>query len=155
MSFSYQQGQNPPVDFPRGLTGDTVEFNPNGSRAYIFSDQEITMFTNIAQSVWQSSMFWSAFQGVGTLPSSPVSYLRIASLMMDALASNKSRLASVIALLDVKLSPKDAAIQCRTQAQEYRDVDDNTGAFVIIEQCNNYWSFRDRFWNQWQRTAAQ
>jgi hypothetical protein len=155
MSFSYQFGANPPIDYPRLLISDTQEFAPNGTTPiYIFEDSEITAFANITSAVWQSSMFWTGPYGSLNLPSSPVNYLRIAALALDSLAANKSRLASIKQMLDVKLDASDAAIQLRTTAQEYRDVDDNSMAFVIIEQCPNYWSFVDRFWKQWQRVAS-
>ena len=88
------------------------------------------------------------------LPSSPVSYLRVAALALDALAANKSRLASIKQLLDVRLDSTDAAIQLRATAAEYRDVDDNNMAFVIIEQCHDVASFRERWWKQVQRQTA-
>ena len=152
-TFSYQEGANPPIDWPRGLTGDTVELNPNGTRAYIYSDQEINMFTAIQANTTQSSQFYSP-PVANTLPMTPVSYMRVAALMLDGIASDKARLSSVQQLLDVKLSPKEAAIQLRAQAAEYRSIDDNSGAFFIIEQCNTTWAFRDRFWSQVQRQQA-
>ena len=88
------------------------------------------------------------------LPSSPVSYLRIAALMLDSLACNKARLAAIKNLLDVKMDSSDAAIQLRAQAAEYRTVDDESGAFYIIEQVTTGWSFRDRFWEQVQRQQS-
>jgi hypothetical protein len=143
MSFTYQFGANPPIDYPRLLIFDTQDVG------HIFEDSEIMAFTAIAGGVWQSSQFYSAAGGQVSLPSPPTSYLRIAALALDALASNKARLQSVIELLDVKLgSIKDTAMQLRAQAQSYRDTDDNSGAFVIIEQVNNAWSFKQRFFNQ-------
>ena len=148
MSFSYNLGANPAIDYPRLLISDTQSLN------HVFEDEEITAFGIITSGVWQSSMFYSPPMGVATLPTSPVNYLRIAALALDSLAANKSRLASVKQLLDVKLDSSDAAIQLRATAAEYRNVDDDSMAFVIIEQCPNEWSFRDRFWAQWQRTAS-
>jgi hypothetical protein len=84
-----------------------------------------------------------------------VNYLLTAALALDAVASYNSRLASLKQLLDVKLDSSDAAIQLRAQAQEYRDVDDNSMAFVIIEQVQrNNWSFQERFWSQVQRRSG-
>jgi hypothetical protein len=154
MSFSYNNGANPPIDFPRLLCSDTQQTDANGNRIYIFEDQEYTAFTAMVSGIWQSSMFWSPPSGQATLPTSPVNYLRIAALALDSLAANKSRLASIKQLLDVKLDSSDAAIQLRATAAEYRKVDDESGAFVIIEQVTTDWSFRDRFWAQWQRTAS-
>lgn len=141
MSFTYILPSD--IGYVRLLVADTDSANP------IFQDDEITAFLTLASSVWQSSQFYSAAGGQAVLPSPPTSYLRAAALALDALASNRSRLQGVIELLDVKLSSiKDAALQLRAQAQSYRDVDDNSGAMVIIEQVNNAWSFQQRFWNQ-------
>ncbi len=144
LSFSYQFGNYPTIDYPRLLISDTQELN------HIFEDSEILAAYQINAAQFQSSMFFSPPAG-RNLPSQPVSYLRCAALLLDALAANKSRLSSITQLLDVKLSPQFAAKSLRDQAQSYRDVDDNSGAFMIIEQCPTTWAFQDRFWNQVQR----
>ena len=144
MSFSYQFGANPQIDYVRLLVSDTQETN------HIFEDSEILMTYQINAAQWQSSMFFSPPLG-RNLPSQPVAYLRAAALLLDSLAANKSRLSSITQLLDVKLNPNVAAKALRDQAQAYRDVDDNSGAFVIIEQCPTVWAWQDRFWNQIQR----
>lgn len=148
MSFSYNFGANPPIDYIRLLISDTQDLN------HVFEDEEINSFAAITSGVWQSSMQYSGTLGVATLPTSPVNYLRTAALALDSLAANKARLASIKQLLDVKLDSSDAAIQLRATAQEYRQVDDDSMAFVIIEQVQNEWSFVDRFWKQWQRQSA-
>ena len=147
MSFSYQFGDNPTIDYPRLLISDTQE--PN----HIFEDSEILAAFNINQLQFQSSMFFSP-PGGRFLPGAPLNYLRCAALLLDSLAANKSRLSSITQLLDVKLSPNVAAKSLRDQAQSYRDVDDNSGAFMIIEQCPTVWAFYDRFWNQQQRQSG-
>ena len=146
--FTYNFGANPNIDYPRLLISDTDSANP------IFQDSEIIAFGNIVAMTWQSSMFWTPPSGQATLPTSPTNYLRIAALALDSLAANSSRLAGVIQLLDVKLSVDKAAAALRDQADQYRKVDDESGAFVIIEQVTTDWSFRDRFWSQWARTAS-
>lgn len=148
MAFTYQFGANPPIDYVRLLISDTQD------SGHVFEDAEITTFANIVSSVWQSSMQYSASGGLTTLPSSPVNYLRAAALALDSIAANKSRLSSIVQLLDVKLSVDKAAEALRAQATQYREVDDESMAFVVIEQCNTDWSFRQRFWNQWQRVAS-
>lgn len=144
MSFSYNLGANPAIDYPRLLISDTQ------SVGHVFEDEEIAAATQIQALQFQSSMFYSG-PGGNNLPTSPVSYLRIAALLLDALAANKARLASVKQLLDVKLDSSDAAIQLRATAAEYREVEDNAGAFMIIEQVNDVFSFRDRYWKTVQR----
>jgi hypothetical protein len=152
LSFSYQFGANPPIDIPRLLIADTTN---TATQPCIFQDQEILTIENIVvPGVWQSSMFWSGISGQPTLPTSPINYLRTAAYLLNCIASNKARLASIKQLLDVKMDSSDAAIQLRAQAQAWMDIDDNSMAFVIIEQVNDSWSFVDRFWKQWQRTAS-
>lgn len=147
MSFSYQLGANPAIDYPRLLISDTQ------ATGHVFEDEEITAATRLQALQFQTGMFYTA-PGGQNLPSSPVSYLRVAALLLDALAANKSRLASIQQIYDVKISAKDAAKALREQAEAYRETDDNAGAFAIIEQCTTVWGFRDRYWNQVQRQSG-
>lgn len=148
--FTYDFDTNPQVAYVRLLISDTVNTDEQPA---IFSDTEISAFYVIQMSQFQSSMFFSGPAG-RNLPSQPLSYLRVAALALDSLASNKARLSSITKLLDVSLSPDKAALALRTQAQEYRTVDDESGAFVIFEQVTTVWSFRDRFWSQVQRQTG-
>lgn len=145
--FTYQYGSNPAIDYPRLLISDTDPEKP------IFQDEEIEAFTALQALQFQSSMFYSGTGGVN-LPSSPVSYLRVAALALDALATNKARLAGVSKLLDVDLDLAKAAQELRAQAKAYRETDDDAGAFAIIEQTPTTWAFQDRFWKTWQRQGA-
>lgn len=147
MAFTYNFGANPPIDYPRLLISDTQDLN------HVFEDSEIMAAYLIQASTWQSGMFFSANGGT-YLPQTPVSYFRVAALLLDAIASNKSRLSSITQLLDVKLDPSKAAKALHDQAEAYREVDDNSGAFAIIEQVNDQFSFRERWWKQWQRQAV-
>lgn len=153
---------NPPIDYPRLLCSDTQEFKPDGfTPAWIFSDQEILATEQIVITPFQSGQFYSTPSGpigggtLGTsLPQQPIPYYRVAAILLTALGSNSARLASVTKLLDVSLDPAKAAKALLDQAKAYFDMDDNSGSFMIIEQVNNDWSFRDRFWKQWQRQSA-
>ncbi len=147
MSFSYNFGANPSIDYPRLLIADTVDTD------HIFEDSEITAIAQVQGLQWQSGMFYSP-PGGANLPSSPVPYLRVAALLLDCIASNKARLASVSRILDVNLNTGISAKALREQAAEYRAIDDDAGAFAIIEQCRNVFSFRDRFWAQVQRQSG-
>jgi hypothetical protein len=149
MSFSYNScdGTNDTIDLVRLLISDTQSLN------HIFEDTEIQGAYRIQAAQFQSAQFYSG-PGGKNLPTSPVSYLRVAALLLDSVAANKSRLASIKQLLDVKLDSSDAAIQMRETAAEYRQVDDDAGAFMIIEQVNDAFSFRDRFWKTVQRSSA-
>lgn len=154
MSFSYQFGANPPIDYPRMLVSDTQQFQADGvTRAYVFEDQEILSFAQIVGSVYQSGMFYSGLGGQTQLPGNP-SWVRIAAYMLNALAANSARLASVTQILDVKLSPGTAAKSLKDQAQAWLDLDDNSGAFAIIEQVTDDASFQSRWFKQWQRLGV-
>ena len=148
MSWTYNFTSNPSVAYVRLLIPDTDTLHQ------IFSDEEINAFYNIQASMWQSSMFWSPPSGNSTLPSQPLSYLRVAALALDTLGNNSARLAGVLQLLDVKLDTSKASQLLHESAANYRSVEDNAGAFVIIEQVNNDWSFLERFWKQVQRQQS-
>lgn len=145
-TYDFNNGRN--IAVIRLLISDTINTDANPA---IFSDTEINAFYFINSTVWQSSMLWSGTAGVSTLPTPPTTYYRVAALALDTLANNKSRLAGAIELLDVKLDLGSAAKALHDQAQCFREIDDNSGAFAIVEQTNTVFSFRDRFWKEWQR----
>jgi len=147
MSFSYQLGANPTIDYVRLLVFDTQETN------HIFEDEEITSAAAIVVSQFQSSMQFS-FSAGRNIPATPVSYLRTAALLLDALAAGKARLA-LTKLLDASVSFTAVSKALRDQAQQYRTVEDESGAFMIIEQCHTGFNFLDRFYKQVQRQTAQ
>ena len=154
-TYTYDFDSAPQISYVRLLIPDS-EFIPNTSPpVMIFSDQEIDAFFQIQRlSGFQSSMFFSGAQG-RFLPNQPVSYYRVAALALDTLANNKAKLGGVLKLLDVTLQRiKEISDALRDGAKSYRDLDDNSGALMIIEQTNTDWSFRDRWWKQFQRQAA-
>jgi len=51
LSFSYQYGANPPIDYPRLLVSDTLATN------HIFEDAEITAASTMASGTFQSAPF--------------------------------------------------------------------------------------------------
>ena len=120
---------------------------------FIFQDEEITAGYAIQQSTFQSGMFFSGNQG-RYLPGLPVSYFRVAAIMLNCLASNKAYLSSIIKMLDVQLDPSRAAKALQDQAKIYREVDDDSGAMMIIEQTPTDWAFAQRWLNQFQRETA-
>jgi hypothetical protein len=153
-TYSYSGGANPVPDFPRLLVADT-------GPTFVFSDQEISAMISIVQGQFQSGMFFDAAGGPpggGTLgaylPSQPIPYYRVAGMLLSSLAANKARLSSVVKLLDVTLSADKAAKALMDQAKAYFDADDNSGAFMIIEQVNDSFSFRDRYWKSFLRQGA-
>ena len=147
MSFTFQAGQNPLIDYVRVLTFDTV------AQGHVFEDESIQIAYQVETSAFQSSMFFSGSAG-RSLPSTPIPYRRIAATLLDAESTRQSRIAAVTQLLDVKLDAQKSAQALRDRAQDLRDADDNNGAFVIVEQVTDWFSFRDRFWSQWQRQQA-
>jgi len=148
MSFSYILGRNSLVDYVRLMIPDTINTT---AQPCLFQDEEITSMNNVTSMVWQSAQRYSGYAGQATLPAAPVNILRTVAYCLNALASNQAMLSSVIALLDVKLDAKSAAAALRTQAQSWLDIDDNSMAFVIIEQVQTNWALRDRFTSQVQR----
>ncbi len=147
MAFTYNFGANPQIDYPRLLIADTVDLN------HIFEDSEIQAAYQIQAAQFQTGMFWSGSAGAN-LPSTPVSYLRVAALLLDSIACSNARLAGVMTVLGIKMDTGKAAQVLRDQAKDYRSTDDDAGAFAIIEQVNNEWSFADRFWKCIQRQVA-
>lgn len=148
MAFTYQGGANPQIDYIRLLIPDTDPTQP------IFDDTEIESFYQIQASVFQSGMFFSGQQG-RNLPGTPVDYYRVAALALDVMANNKAKLGAVSKLLDVSLQDIGKLVDAiRSGARAYREQSDDAGSFMIIEQTNTDWSFRDRWWKQWQRQSA-
>jgi hypothetical protein len=154
-TFTYEGGANPPIDYPRMLVADTVQFGSDGTTPiFAFWDQEIQAATQIELAVWQSGMFWSGPQGISPFTNSNViPWRRIAATLIDALASNQARISLISSQLDTKLNP-GAVKDMQAQAQALRDADDNSGAFVIIEQVNDGFSFIDRYWKTVMRQSA-
>lgn len=146
MSFTYIYGT--PIFYVRLLIPDTNAASP------IFQDNEIQGFLDINTMIWQSSMYYSYQGGLQNLPLSPSNLMRAAALALNALAGNSSRLAAVVGLLDVKLSPAAAAKALQDTAQRYLDMDDNSGAFALYEQCTTEWGLRDRWISQLQRQTG-
>jgi hypothetical protein len=160
VSFSYSlattyPSTQPLIDYPRLLVSDTNQFQANGtSRAYVFEDSEILSMYSIVGNVYQSSMQYD-FPNTIQVPATPVSYIRVAAYLLNSLAANKARLSGVIQLLDVKLSYKDATKALQDQAAAWLTLDDDTGAFAIIEQTQ--WgddaSFMGRYFREVQRQS--
>jgi hypothetical protein len=147
MSWSYNTNPPDQIAFVRLLIPDTDPIK------VIFTDEEINMLYQIQGSTFQSGMFFSGAAG-RNIPPAPLSYVRVAALALDTLANNKGRLGAVMQLLDVKLDASKAAAVLREGAKTYREIDDEAGCIMIIEQTNTDWSFRDRWWKQWQRQSA-
>lgn len=148
--YTYDLLTNPRVSYIRLLIPDT-QLLPNVSPPQmIFSDQEIEAFYNIQQATAQSGMFFSGLQ-YRNLPALPVSLFRVAAIALDTLANNKAKLGNVVRILDVNLDWKSASMMLREGAKNYREIDDNSGAMMIIEQTPTDWAFQTRWLNQFQR----
>lgn len=146
--FTYDFSSNPMVAYVRLLIPDTTAALPNTP---IFQDEEILAFYTIQASQFQSSMFFSGPAGKN-LPTSPLSYLRVAALAIDTIANNAAQIGIVSKLLDVQL--KDAAAILGARADSFRKIDDESGAFAIVEQCQTVWATRQRYWNQVARQTG-
>lgn len=113
VTFSYDFALYPAISQVRMLIGDTNPDKP------IFGDDEITGAYSIQQ---------AQFGGKGT-----PSPLRVAALLLDSLASNKSRL-TMTKLLDANVDPAAASKALRDQANQWRDVDDNSIGVAMLSQ---------------------
>lgn len=154
-TFTYQGGANPPIDYPRILVADTIQFGPDGvTPVFAFWDQEIQAATAIELAAWQSGMFWAGPQGLASFTNTNVvPWRRIAATLINCLASNQARLSLISQQLDTKLNP-GAVKDMQAQAAALREADDNSGAFAIIEQVNDNFSFCDRYWRSVMRQSA-
>lgn len=149
MSFTYDFNIAPAIAYVRLLIADTDALKP------IFADDEINafLFLTSSQNIYVSSMA-APSAVVPQVPVQVYSYYRAAATALDSLASNRARLASVIAILDVKLDPGKAAQYLKAQADQFREIDDNMGHFAIAEQVNNQFGARERVWKQFLRLEA-
>lgn len=141
--FTYDFGSLPVLSSVRLLVADTDPDNP------IFADAEINqaLYLESSTALYVSGMS-SATGSVGPPPVNVQSPYRAAALLLDALAANKSRLAAINQLLDVKLSPEKAAQELRATAKEYRETEANAGHFAIAEMVYDQFSARERVWKQ-------
>jgi hypothetical protein len=150
MSFTYNPGNPDPITYIRLLVADTDSTNP------VFQDSEVTMALTQESS---QALFISAqaiSSGISVSPPIPqvFSYWRSAALLLDSLAANKSRLAAINNLLDVKISAEKAAQELRATAKEYRERENNAGHFAIAEMVHDIFSARERVWKQLLRLYA-
>ena len=154
-TYANCDGSQNGIDFVRVLIPDTGGQSTLPNNGFIFSDQEISAFATINQQQgWQAGFYFSAQLG-RYLPTYPSNYFRAAALALNSLAGNQARLLAISSLLDVKQqSVKDVVGALQDTAQQYLDMDDNSGAFVFAEQCTTVWGFIDRFWNQVQRQTG-
>jgi hypothetical protein len=141
MAFTYDFNSAPQLSQVRMLIADTDSTHP------IFSDDEVNQALTLQSSagIYASGQF---FTGAFAPAIGPIVYsvYRSAALLLDSLAANKSRLSSVIELLDVKLAPEKAAQELRATAKEYRDIECNNGSFAIAEWNINQFTARERIW---------
>jgi hypothetical protein len=124
MSFTYDPSTT--IGHIRLLIADTDSTHP------IFTDEEVNASI--------------AMEG---------SYPRMcAAMLLESLAANRARLASVAAVLDIKLSAAEAAKELRELATLFRDSERDSGAFAIAEQAVDIFAARERWWKQYLRTST-
>jgi hypothetical protein len=138
VSFSYNFGANPPIDYPRLLIADT------DSTHAIFQDEEITAANNIDFMV----MYIPNAQGANTQPMVQPSARRTAAVLLDALAANKARLSAALKVLDINVDSTKAAVELRATAKQLRDTEAMSGNFAITEMVQDQWAARERVWKQ-------
>jgi hypothetical protein len=147
VSFSYQFGANPPIDYPRFLVADTVEFGPDGiTPVYIFQDSEIEMAAQIEQ-----IMVIAPGGGGQQTYTGTASYRFQAATLLETIASNKARLASAMKVLDISIDTTKAAAALCEQAKALRAAEQNSGAFAFVEWVPDQFSARERLWKQMVR----
>ena len=140
MSWTYQLGANPPIDFVRLLIADT------DSTAQVFQDEEIRAAASIIPTFYITPNSGTS-QAPGANFIQP-SYYRQAAILLDALSANKARLAAQLKVLDIEMNVQVAAQELRATAKEYRDIEDNSGAFAIVEMVPNNYAAYERVWKQ-------
>lgn len=144
-TYTYQYGANPTIDYPRLIIADTdVVNNP------VFADEEILMAGQIDTIAVFPMVGPAGFSRTFGTPSPR----RVAATLLDSLASNTSRLAAVLKVLDVQMDSSKAADQLRAQAKALRDIELNSGAFAIVEMSYNDFTDRERVEKQFLRLFA-
>jgi hypothetical protein len=144
MSFSYNLGANPAIDYPRLLIADTDSTHP------IFQDEEI----NSASAIDAVVFFPAVQSGIAGPTTGTASPRRTAATLLDALAANKARLSAALEVLDIKLDASKAAKALQDQAKALRDTEMNSGAFGIAELYLDQFTGRQRIWKQLLRIDA-
>lgn len=138
MSFSYDFDAYPQIANVRLLVGDTDAAKP------IWSDAEV----NAALQAESSQNVTVGLSGY--CPAVPVKmvypYRRAAAWLLNGLAANRSRLATVVQILDVRLAPDKAAASLRDQAQALIDQEANAGYFAVAEMVVDQFSMRERLY---------
>lgn len=117
----------------------------------IFADVEVNAFLQLTSSQGLFISGQAAVNGA-QLQNPPVpqvySIYFAAAMGLDAMASNKARLAAISQILDVKLGHDAAAAALHKQAESYRETERNGGHFAIAEMVVDQFSARQRVYNQ-------
>lgn len=147
--WTYDFNSAPDISRVRLLVADTDSAHP------VFSDDEVNAALQMesSQGIFTSGMSTSAAVQ-GRIPPQMYSHRRSAALLLDALASDKSRLGAVNSLLDIKIQPEKAAQELRATAKEYRDAEANMGHFAIAEMVVDQFQARERVWKMLLRLYA-
>lgn len=156
-TYTYNFATNFNVSAVRLMIADTGNLlaiqSPSGT-FFIFQDAEINAALQIesSQGLFISGQASPTALG-NSIPAVPQIYSirRAAALLLDSLAANKAYLASVLQLLDVKLSSDKAAQELRAEAKQLRDTEAMSGSFSIAEIVNNSFQGRERVLKQWLR----
>ena len=156
-TYTYNFATNFNVSAVRLMIADTGNLlaiqSPSGT-FFIFQDAEINAALQIesSQGLFISGQASPTALG-NSIPAVPQIYSirRAAALLLDSLAANKAYLASVLQLLDVKLSSDKAAQELRAEASQLRTTEAMSGNFAVAEIVNNQFQARERVIKQWLR----
>lgn len=143
MSFTYDFTANLLLSQVRMLVPDTDATHP------IFNDDEVNqaLYLTSSQGLYVAAQ---AAAGGSNRNTTPLIYsVRMAAaLLIDALASNKAKLAVVEQILDVKIDPSRAQKALHEQAECLRDQERKLGSFAIAEVVTDSFSARERWYAQ-------
>jgi hypothetical protein len=73
---------------------------------------------------------------------------RAAALLLDGLASNRSRIVGALKVLDISMDATAAGKALRDQAAALRETEANSGMFGVAEMVQDPFSARERVWKQ-------
>lgn len=136
MSFTYDLVNAYDLSVVRLLVFDTDAARP------VFQDIEVTTCLQYENS--QNLIVALSGYTLNNPPKLIYSHRRAAAMLLRSLAANKSRLATIAGLLDVKLNAAQAAQQLNALADKYIEDEANAGYFAVAEMVVNMFSMRER-----------
>lgn len=140
MSFTYNFDAAPQISTVRLLVGDTVDEN------HIWEDAEVNAALQFESS--QGAGVMMALSGYQRVAPLVYSYRRAAAMLLDGLASHRTRLGGALKVLDISVDLTKAGEALRDQAKTLRETEASSGSFAVAEMVQDAFSARERFWKQ-------